>query len=64
MRTIVAYKSGKIAVFLYGFGKNEKDNIEKSEHQYLKKLGHDLLSLNVEELELALSHKVLFDLEV
>ncbi len=63
-RTIIAYKSDKKAVFLYGFGKNEKENIDKFELQYFKKLGHDLLSLDSVQLELALSRKILFDLEV
>ena len=27
-RLLIAYHSGKLAVFLYGFAKNERDNIE------------------------------------
>lgn len=63
-RTIIAYKSGDKAIFLYGFGKNEKDNIDKSELRYLKKLGHDLLTLDSNQLELAVTKGILFDLEV
>ncbi len=62
-RTIVVYKSEDKAIFLYGFGKNEKDNLNKSELHNLKKLGSDLLSLNTQQIELAISKKVLFDLE-
>jgi len=45
-RTIIVFRSGDKAIFIYGFGKNEKDNINKSELQYLKKLGHDLITLD------------------
>jgi hypothetical protein len=51
------------AIFLFGFGKNEKENINKNELQYFKKLADDLLSLNSEQLEKAISQKALFNLE-
>lgn len=35
-RTIVAYKKEEKVIFLYGFGKNEKSNINKAELQYFK----------------------------
>ena len=33
-RTIVVYKEADIAIFVYGFSKNEKDNLEKEELKY------------------------------
>ena len=63
-RTIIVFKSESSAIFIYGFGKNEKDNIDKTELKYLKKLGNDLLSLNPQELKEAIEKKVLYDLEV
>jgi len=62
-RTIIVYQEGEKAIFLYGFGKNEKENIEKAELQYFKKLGNDLLALDSEELEESIEQKILFDLE-
>ena len=62
-RTIIIYKSEDKAIFLYGFGKNEKDNFDKSELQHFKKLGNDLLTLNEQQVELAIVKKVLYDLE-
>lgn len=62
-RTIVVYRVGEIAIFLYGFGKNERDNIGKSELKNLKKLGNDLISLTTTELDLAILKGVLFELE-
>ena len=62
-RTIIVYQENEKAIFLYGFGKNEKENIDKSELQYFKKLGSDLLALNSEQLEESIGQKILFDLE-
>ena len=62
-RTIILFKADDRAIFLFGFGKNEKENIDKNELQYFKKLGKDLLSLNSKQLEMAISKKVLFNLE-
>lgn len=63
-RTIVVYKEHDKAIFLYGFGKNEKENISNSELQYFKKLGNDLLALNKEQLKQFIERNVLFDIEV
>ena len=62
-RTIIVYQEDEKAIFLYGFGKNEKENIDKTELQYFKKLGNDLLALDSEELEESIGQKILFDLE-
>ncbi len=62
-RTIIVYHENNKAIFLYGFGKNEKTNIDKAELQYFKKLGNDLLALNSAQLEQFVEQKVLFDLE-
>jgi len=63
-RTIILYKSEDRAIFLYGFGKNEKSNIDKKELLYFKKLGRDLLGLSVDKLNQAIKKEMLFDLEV
>jgi len=63
-RTIVVYKENDRAIFLYGFGKNEKENIDKTELQYFKTLGKDLLSLSTNQLKESVEQKILFDLEV
>ncbi len=63
-RTIVVYKKDDRAIFVYGFGKNKKENISKTELQYFKKLADDLIALNSEQIEQFLEQKVLFDLEI
>jgi len=62
-RTILVYRKNDIAVFLYGFGKNEKKNIARTELRYFKKLGSDLLALSPEQISHLTEQKVLFDLE-
>jgi len=63
-RTIIVYKEKDRAIFLYGFGKNEKANIDKAELRYFKKLGNDLLALTFDQLKQSIELKILFDLEV
>jgi hypothetical protein len=52
-RTLVATNRGARWVFVYGFPKNERSNINRTEEQALKKLASELLSLTPEELEKA-----------
>ncbi|MFW8602306.1 type II toxin-antitoxin system RelE/ParE family toxin [Desulfobacterota bacterium M19] len=63
-RTIVVYRKDDRIIFLYGFGKNEKENIDKTELHYFKKLGEDLLSLNLVQLKQYLNQGILFNLEI
>lgn len=62
-RTIIVFRKDDRAIFLYGFGKSERGNIDKSELNFFKKLGHDLLALNSTQLLKAIKDKVLYDLE-
>lgn len=38
-RMLIAYRAGDRAVFLYGFAKNERDNIEPDELRTLREIG-------------------------
>ena len=62
-RTIVVYKKEEKAIFLYGFGKNEKSNIDKAELRYFKKLGSDLLAIDARQVTNSIKKQILFDLE-
>lgn len=62
-RTIVVYRKGVRVVFLYGFAKNERGNINSRELSLFQKLGSDLLKLDSSQLKKALKNGVLFDLE-
>ena len=52
------------AIFLYGFGKNEKSNISKTELHYFKKMGKDLLALNTKQITDSVEKQILSNLEV
>jgi len=45
-RMIVAYREGSRAVFLYGFAKNERENIEPKELEDLRAVGKRWLDLS------------------
>jgi hypothetical protein len=50
-RTIIAYRTGTRAVFLYGFAKSRKDNLEEDELTALQQIGGNLLKADMEEFE-------------
>jgi hypothetical protein len=50
-RTIVVYRQSEIAIFVYGFSKNVKSNLNKEELTDLKILSKDLLSINKQEYQ-------------
>ena len=50
-RVMIAYRAGARAVFLYGFAKNEKDNIAEDELNALRQIAVDLLTASNEDLE-------------
>ena len=58
-RLLIAYRSGKRAVFLYGFAKSERDNIEADELETLKEIGAAWLEAKKECLEYAIKEGIL-----
>ena len=53
-RTIVTFKSGENTFFLYGFSKNERDNINAKELKAIKLMSKELLSYNEQQLTQAI----------
>ena len=53
-RTVIAYRASRLSVFLYGFGKNERDNIDDRELEDLKKLAKQVLSYTDAQIAVAL----------
>ena len=49
-RTLVATNKGSLWIFIYGFSKNVRSNIDKDEGEALKKLATHLLSLTTEAI--------------
>lgn len=52
-RTLVATNKGDRWMFVFGFPKNERSNIDKDEAEALKKLATHLLSLTAQALDTA-----------
>jgi hypothetical protein len=58
-RTIVAYRRAGRAVFLYGFGKSERDNIGPDELSELRVVGRNWLQASPEKIVEAVERKIL-----
>ncbi len=58
-RLLIAYRSGKRAVFLYGFAKSERDNIESDELETLKEIGAAWLEAKKERLDYVIKEGIL-----
>ena len=56
-RTILATNYGGLWIFMFGFEKNERDNITTRELKVLKELAEYWLSLTTDEFEKALKDK-------
>ena len=54
-RTIVATRLADRWFFLYGFGKNERANIDKEELKFLQETAKELLAFDDRQLAIALS---------
>ncbi len=52
-RTLVATNRGDRWIFVFGFAKRDRGNINKQEEEALKKLSNHLLALSVEDLVIA-----------
>jgi hypothetical protein len=60
-RTILATNKSDRWVFLYGFAKNERDNIAQVEQEELEDFASLYLGFSAEQIELALQNKILFE---
>ena len=49
-RTVIAIKRGDRAVFLYGFAKNERSNIDADELEEFRQLARAFLGLTVQQI--------------
>ncbi len=62
-RTIIAYRVKERGVFLYGFAKNERDNIGVDDLEILKKLGRQFLAMSTDEIDRAIKESELIEVE-
>jgi hypothetical protein len=52
-RTVIAYRTREISVFLYGFAKNERENISSAQLKDLRKAARVYFSFSRKDLETA-----------
>jgi hypothetical protein len=61
-RTVIAYRTSARSVFLYGFAKSERDNIDNRELDDLKKLARHYLSFTDAQIAVAVNGRELREL--
>ena len=61
-RTVIAYRAAQRSVFLYGFAKNERDNIDDRELADLKKLARHYLGFSDAQIAVALTQAELVEI--
>jgi len=62
-RTVIAIRFGDRAIFVYGFAKNEQDNISRDDLAALKMLGAELLGYTDAELSAAITTEALMEVK-
>ena len=62
-RTLIVFRAGKRAIFVHGFAKSEKDNIEEDELLALKRLAAELLAYDDKTLARVLATGVLVEVK-
>jgi hypothetical protein len=60
-RMLIVFRAGVRAVFIHGFAKNEKDNVERDDLAAIKKLAAGLLAYDDKTLARALAAGVLVE---
>jgi hypothetical protein len=63
-RMIVAYRTRSRAVFLYGFAKNERENIEPDELLTFRNIAADLLAADAAKIAKAIENDVLQEIDL
>jgi hypothetical protein len=61
-RTIIAYRHGKRAVFLFGFAKNERATLDDDELAYWQRVGKIYLGLDDDGMALAIAADELMEI--
>jgi hypothetical protein len=62
-RTLIACRFGDLAVFLFGFAKNERDNIDGEELAELRAAAGSWLAADKKLIELALKEELLIEVK-
>ncbi len=55
-RTLIAYRPGQRAVFVHGFAKNERDDIDKDDLKRLRRFAAEILSWGEQRIRILLEN--------
>ncbi len=62
-RTLLAFQRGDRAIFLYGFAKSDRENIDDGELQVWRRIGRLYLGLDTDGIEAAIESNELVEVE-
>jgi len=62
-RTLIVYMQGNRSIYIYGFDKNEKDNLSKEELKDFRELSKTLSKITIKEIDRVVANKTYFRLE-
>ncbi len=62
-RTLLVYKQDRLALFVYGFAKNERDNISAKELSIFRKQAEQILGFKAEQVKRAITRGDFIKLE-
>ncbi len=62
-RTLIAYRAGDLAVFLFGFSKSERANIDDEELADLREVSASWLAADAKLIDLALTNGLLIEVQ-
>lgn len=62
-RSILLFRRGALAVFVYGFAKNDRDSIETDELKAFRKLASVMLALDARALTAAVGNGTIVEVE-
>ena len=61
-RTIIVFKKGDLAFFVYGYAKSERNNIDRGETDAFKRAAIQLLALSDEQIEMLIEKGALTEI--
>lgn len=62
-RVLIAYRPGTLSVFLYGFAKNERDNVDNTELATLRDIARGWLQADAEAIRRAMADGLIEEIE-
>lgn len=63
LRTIILFRRGELAFFIYGFAKSDRDNIRADELRTFRKLADEMLRLDDRVLAAAIANRTITEIE-